>query len=223
MAVVHQVIFELCTYYRIFAIQLGDPFPLSHSIPLCLYSPDSFHPLWMLYPSLSQCFQVIFCCAFSSKIVCLESSFPHPISYTMSMSVLLFLIYHHYLSPISCHLWGTHHFPPLTSLFMSTTAYHPGLKLRTYPIPWNSHASMMGILIFDSGFYTIDPCWEIPWLFDFNSFIHILLECTTIPWESSSLLVISLTLAKSIHQWLVIKWFLPCSTPTLFFTWLELY
>ena len=87
---VHRAIFKLCTCCHIFSILLGDPLPLSHSILLCLYYLESFHPLRMLCPSLSQCCQVNFCFAFRLKIVCLESSIPCLVSYTMPMSVLLF-------------------------------------------------------------------------------------------------------------------------------------
>ena len=37
-------------------------------------------------------------------------------------------------------------------------------------------------------------------------------ECTKIPWESLTSMVISFTLVNSLHKWLVIKWFIPCST-----------
>ena len=37
-------------------------------------------------------------------------------------------------------------------------------------------------------------------------------ECTGVPWESLTLMVISLALVNGSHHWLVIKWFLPCLT-----------
>ena len=49
------------------------------------------------------------------------------------------------------------------------------------------------------------------------------LECTSVPWESLSSLVISLVFVNGIHQWPVMKWFLPCLTSVPLFTWLELY
>ena len=36
-------------------------------------------------------------------------------------------------------------------------------------------------------------------------------DCTRVPWESLTLMVISLTLVNGSHHWLVIKWILPCS------------
>ena len=39
-----------------------------------------------------------------------------------------------------------------------------------------------------------------------------LVDFTSVPWESLTLMVISLALVNGSHHWLVIKWFLPCST-----------
>ena len=36
-------------------------------------------------------------------------------------------------------------------------------------------------------------------------------DCTRVPWESLTLMVISLALVNGSHHWPVIKWFLPCS------------
>ena len=44
-----------------------------------------------------------------------------------------------------------------------------------------------------------------------NIYSH-LVDCTRVPWESLKLMVISLALVNSSHHWMVIKWFLPCST-----------
>ena len=48
-------------------------------------------------------------------------------------------------------------------------------------------------------------------------------KCTRVPWESLTLMVISLALVNGLHHWSVIKWFLPCSTSKNLFTWLDLY
>ena len=37
-------------------------------------------------------------------------------------------------------------------------------------------------------------------------------DCTRVPWESLTSLVISLALINGCHHWPIIKWFLPCST-----------
>ena len=48
-------------------------------------------------------------------------------------------------------------------------------------------------------------------------------ECTEIPWESLTLMMISLALVEGIHQRWVIKWFLPCLKSRHLFTWIESY
>jgi hypothetical protein len=58
---------------------------------------------------------------------------------------------------------------------------------------------MAGFLAFDSGFSLLTPDWEIPLsvrphLIDSHS-----LDCTSVPWESLTLMVISLTLVNGIH------------------------
>ena len=49
------------------------------------------------------------------------------------------------------------------------------------------------------------------------------MDCTIVPWESLTSMVISLALVYGIHQWPVIKWFLPCSTSTHVITWSDSY
>ena len=71
--------------------------------------------------------------------------------------------------------------------------------------------------------YIIDP-----WSDDSTSVLpHLIyshsLECTRVPWESLTSMVISLTLVNGLHHWPVIKWFLPCSTSGHLFTWLDSY
>ena len=168
----------------------------------------------------------VFCCAYwfedhLPRVSHSQSYVPRFQRCTCVSPTLLISWYH--LTLVSCHWWGTHHYPPSTILFLSTTTHHPGIRLRTYSVPWNSHASMVCILVFDSCFTSLSSDQKIPWMLDSNSFIHISLECTTVPWGSSSLSMISLMLVNGIHQWLVIKRFLPCLMTTSFFTWLELY
>ena len=49
------------------------------------------------------------------------------------------------------------------------------------------------------------------------------LECTKVPRESLTLMVISPALVNGLPHWPVIKWFLPCSTPRHPFTWSDSY
>ena len=97
MATVHRVIFELCTCCRIFAIQLGDPLPLSHSIPLGLYPPTigslSSHHLNAMSLIASVQWSQFCVMHIGSKIVCLESTIHSPMQpdpRTILVSVILF-------------------------------------------------------------------------------------------------------------------------------------
>jgi hypothetical protein len=85
------------------------------------------------------------------------------------------------------------------SLFLSNSTHYPGIRLGNQLVPWNLHASMAGFLTFDSGFSLSTPNREIsssvrPQLIDSH-----LLDCTSVPWESLTLMVISLTLVNGIH------------------------
>jgi hypothetical protein len=87
----------------------------------------------------------------------------------------------------------------VTSLFLSTSTHYPRIRLRNQLVPWNLHASMAGFLTFDNGFSLLTPNREIPpsvqpQLIDSHS-----LDCTSVPWESLTLMVISLTLVNDIH------------------------
>jgi hypothetical protein len=74
-----------------------------------------------------------------------------------------------------------------------------GIRIRNQLVPWNLHASMVGFLAFDNGFslLTLDreiPSSVRPHLIDSHS-----LDCTRVPWESLTLMVISLALVNGIH------------------------
>lgn len=180
----------------------------------------------MLCTSLSECFQVKFFVMLTSlKIVCPESAISSPITQIQQLYLCqwCFVDLFYLLILVSCWWWGIHHYPPSTSLFLSTSTHHPRVRQRNHSVPWNLHASIVGILIYNGWFTSLTSDRNIPQIFDFNSFFHISLECTTVPWEPSSLLVISLAFVNSIYQWPVIKQFITCSTSTSFFTLLQLY
>jgi membrane-associated PAP2 superfamily phosphatase len=59
------------------------------------------------------------------------------------------------------------------SIFLSTSTHYPIIQLRNTTIPWNLHASMEGLLTFDSGFTSLTLDQLIPQMFDLKSFIHI--------------------------------------------------
>ena len=71
---------------------------------------------------------------------------------------------------------------------------------------------MAGFLAFNSRFSSMNFDWNILLSVQLQNIYSHLRECTKIPWESLTSMVISLALVNSWHQWLVIKWFLPCLT-----------
>jgi len=65
--------------------------------------------------------------------------------------------------------WGIHQFPPSTSLYLSTSTNYTGNRLRNTSVPWDSHASMVGLLAFSSGYTSMTHDRLIPKMFDFSS------------------------------------------------------
>jgi hypothetical protein len=59
------------------------------------------------------------------------------------------------------------------SLFLSNSTHYLVVRLRNQLVPWDLHASMAGLLVFDSGFTSLTPDRMIPWIFHFSSFIHV--------------------------------------------------
>ena len=82
---------------------------------------------------------------------------------------------------------------------------------------------MAGFLAFNGKFSSMTSDWNILSSVQIQNIYLHLGECTDITWGLLTLMVISLALVNSIHQWLVIKSFLPCSTSKNLFTWLESY
>jgi hypothetical protein len=58
---------------------------------------------------------------------------------------------------------------------------------------------MTGFLAFDSGFSLLTPDWEIPMSVRPQLIDSHLLDCTIVPWDSLTLMVISLMLVNGIH------------------------
>ena len=86
------------------------------------------------------------------------------------------------------------------SFVPSTLAHYLETILRNSLVPWNLHASMAGFLAFDSGFTSLTSDRKIPpsvqpHLIDSHS-----LDCTRVPWESLTSLVISLALVNGLPQ-----------------------
>jgi hypothetical protein len=87
----------------------------------------------------------------------------------------------------------------VTSIFLSTSTHYPGTILRNQLVPWNLHASMEGFLYFDSGFSLSTPNQKISPSVRLQLKNSHMLDCTSVPWESLTLMVISLTLVNGIH------------------------
>jgi hypothetical protein len=84
----------------------------------------------------------------------------------------------------------------VTSLVLSTSTHYPKTRLRNYLVPWNLHASMAGFLTFDNGFSSLTPDREIPLNVRPQLIYSHSLDCTSVPWESLTLMVISLALVN---------------------------
>jgi hypothetical protein len=87
----------------------------------------------------------------------------------------------------------------VTSIFLSTSAHYPGTRLRDHLVPWSLHASMAGFFAFNSGFTSLDPNWKIPSNFQLQIIHSHSLDCTRVPWESLTSMVISLALVNGFH------------------------
>jgi hypothetical protein len=87
-----------------------------------------------------------------------------PLCSIHTVSVHSHLIFH--LKSLSCvsfmSMMGDTSSPPSTSLFLSTSTHHPGIRLRNQLVPWNLHASMAGLLAFDSGLTSLASDRMIP-------------------------------------------------------------
>jgi hypothetical protein len=62
---------------------------------------------------------------------------------------------------------------PRRVLFLSTSTHYPGIGLRNQLVLWDLHASMAGLLTFDSRSTSLTSDRMIPWMFDLSSSIHI--------------------------------------------------
>ena len=111
---------------------------------------------------------------------------------------------------------------PTMDHFLSTTTHYLGSWSRNRQYLEICMPAMAGFLPLTTG-CVIDlrsndsvTCSTSAHSFTFHGLYWVL-------WEPLTLLVVTLTLVNSLHYWLVIKWFLPCSTLTHLFTWIESY
>jgi len=183
--------------------------------------------------SLSQCYQIIgrvihmfkSCLSETSIWVGhLQLSFHFVSAFPVSKVQFPYTLFHlQTLLLISCYWWEIHQGHPMMSLVLSTSAHYPESRLRNYLVPWSLHASMASFSLSTVGLHHWPPNREIMSSVQHQLIYSQSMDCTIVPWESLTSMVISLTLVNGIHQWPVIKWFLPCSTSTHVITWSDSY
>jgi hypothetical protein len=88
----------------------------------------------------------------------------------------------------------------VTSLVPSTSAHYPGLRLRNYFSTLKLACLNGKFLAFDSGFTLLTPDREIPSGVRHQLIYSQSMDCTIVPWESLTSMVISLALVNGIHQ-----------------------
>jgi hypothetical protein len=90
----------------------------------------------------------------------------------------------------------------VTRLVPSTSAHYPESRLRDYSVPCNLHASMASFLAFDHGFTSLALDRKIPSVVRHQIIYSQSMDCTIVPWESLTSMVISLTLVNGyINDW----------------------
>jgi hypothetical protein len=133
---------------------------LSHTNSMCHYT--------FLFQLKSVLIFITLCSWYSSSQCC-QVIFVHYIvqgKFHFKPSICSITIFHSCVSPYSfnppSHITFLcmfrvddeviHHGPPSTSIFLSTSTDYPGIRLRNQLVPWDLHASMVGLLNFDSRF-----------------------------------------------------------------------
>jgi hypothetical protein len=90
----------------------------------------------------------------------------------------------------------------VTSFVPSTSNHYPESRLRNYLVPWSLHASMAGFLAFDNGFTSLNLDRKIPSDVRLQLIYSHSMDCTMVPWESLTSMVISLALVNGfINDW----------------------
>jgi hypothetical protein len=84
----------------------------------------------------------------------------------------------------------------VTSFVSSTSSHYQETRLRNSLVPWNFHVSMAGFLTFDSGFTSLTPDRKIPSNVQLQLTHSHSMDCTRVPLESLTSMVISLTLVN---------------------------
>jgi hypothetical protein len=82
------------------------------------------------------------------------------------------------------------------SLIPSTSAHYPESRLRNFSVPWRLHASMESFLAFENGFTSLALDRKIPSVVRPQLIYSQSVDCTVVPWESLTSMVISLALVN---------------------------
>ena len=115
---------------------------------------------------------------------CVQSNLHHTLFHLQNMLL------------ISCHWWGIHQGPPVMGFVPLTSAHYPESRLRNSLVPWSLHALMVGFLAFDSGFTSLTPDRKIPSDVRHQLIYSHSMDCTMVPWDSLTSMVISLALVN---------------------------
>jgi len=146
----------------------------------------------------------------SSKIILsLQSMYviPKPILY-----------HHHSVSNHDTHFfcwWGIHQGPPTMSHFLLRSTHYLRSWLRNNPsVPWCLHTSMTSFFTLGERFTSLDFDRHILCRVRLHLIHSHHMDCNAVPWGPLTSSVVSLTYVDELNHWMIIRWCLPCSTPT---------
>ena len=106
----------------------------------------------VMLPSLLLC-----CLMFKGDLKKFNLYSQHSLCVSTFESVLWLLNSHHSKTMfwVSCRRCGTHHGPPLTRLFLSTSTHLLGISLRNKSVPWYQYTSTPDVIAFDNRFTSL--------------------------------------------------------------------
>ena len=121
------------------------------------------------------------------------------IIHPMSVCIYSIPIYNMNSLKKNCFRWGNHYGPLSSSLFLSTSTHHPGIRIRNHFSTLEPACLNGRYLHFRSLVYVIDLLSKYS-MNVWHQFIYSCsLDCTDVPWESLFLLLISLTFVNDIN------------------------
>jgi hypothetical protein len=161
-------------------------------------SPDVSHSIHCIIKFWSMsCFAVVPQC--SREVSASRVSHPKYLA-SKPVSVHVHLIYQLHLYVCFMSLMGDTSRPSFDESIPVDFNTLSRNRLRNQLVLWDLHASMAGLLTFDSRFTSLTSDRMIPWMFDSQLIHSHSLECTRVPWESLTLMVISLALVNGLHH-----------------------